>query len=307
MANLCGILGRFDEGVEWFAKARVVLDEQGARVSRAWNDLYEAQMYARRDENGNRGRVLMLVDSALEQFHAIGMPGWVRFGEELRARCVPAAGELPVSLATVVPETAAAGTPVVMQSPIATLRHEGDYWMLTYDASIGRLKDSKGLHYLAHLLRHAGEEFHALDLVQGREAGARGTESGMRETAVSSQGLDILDPAAKSAYKLRLAELRQELAEAEQFHDNGRVERARTEIEAIAAQLSAAVGLGGRNRSARSTAERARSSVTQRIKDAIKAIHAINPVLGTHLNGRVQTGTFCVYLPDATSTIEWRI
>jgi hypothetical protein len=56
LAVLWGLQQRFDEAAEWFAKARIVLEEQGARPSRALVDLYEARMYARRGprvmENG---------------------------------------------------------------------------------------------------------------------------------------------------------------------------------------------------------------------------------------------------------------
>lgn len=168
------------------------------------------------------------------------------------------------------------------------LRHERDYWTLTYLGTTARLKDAKGLHYLAQLLRHAGQEFHALDLVQGSEAGVQSSGGQNLRPRTRDSGLDVLDATAKSAYKRRVAELREELEEAEEFNDTGGAARAREEIEAISEQLSAAVGLGGRNRAAGSSAERARSTVTKRIKDAIKAIAAASPALGAHLNGRVR-------------------
>jgi hypothetical protein len=43
-------------------------------------------------------------------------------------------------------------------------RKEGEYWTVGYGGKSVRLKDSKGLGYLAHLLRHPGVEFHVLDL-----------------------------------------------------------------------------------------------------------------------------------------------
>src|ERR1700685_1322448 len=47
------------------------------------------------------------------------------------------------------------------------LRKEGEYWTVGYRNSAFRLRDTKGLAYLAHLLRHPGTEFHVLDLVGG--------------------------------------------------------------------------------------------------------------------------------------------
>ena len=49
----------------------------------------------------------------------------------------------------------------------ALFRKEGEYWTVGYGGSIFRLKDTKGLAYLAQQLRHPGTEFHALDLVGG--------------------------------------------------------------------------------------------------------------------------------------------
>jgi DNA-binding response OmpR family regulator len=44
-------------------------------------------------------------------------------------------------------------------------RQEGGYWTLAYQGTVCRLKDTKGLHYLAFLLHHPGEEFHVIELV----------------------------------------------------------------------------------------------------------------------------------------------
>src|ERR1700736_3627397 len=46
-------------------------------------------------------------------------------------------------------------------------RREGEYWTVGYGAKAFRLKDTKGLGYLAHLLRHPSVEFHVLDLAGG--------------------------------------------------------------------------------------------------------------------------------------------
>src|SRR5262249_31173608 len=83
LARLRALQRRYEEALEWFAKARTVLDEQGARPLRAIVDYDEALMYARRDGPGDRERALPLLDSALAQFRALGMPGWIRRAEAL--------------------------------------------------------------------------------------------------------------------------------------------------------------------------------------------------------------------------------
>jgi len=68
--------------------------------------------------------------------------------------------------------------------------------------------------------------------------------------------------------------------------------------DALVEALTQAYGLGGRVRRTGSAAERARTAVTARIKDAIRRIGDVHPELGRHLTRSVRTGTFCVYDPD---------
>jgi non-specific serine/threonine protein kinase len=104
-----------------------------------------------------------------------------------------------------------------------------------------------------------------------------------------------LDARAVSAYRARLEDLRDREREADAAADTARAERARAEIESIAAELAAALGLGGRNRRAASAVERARSNVQRRIKDAIRRIEEQDKELGRYLSWTVRTGTFCVF------------
>ena len=85
LAQLCGLQGRHDEARDWFAKARTVLEEQGARPLRAIVDYTEAQMYQRRAKPGDIDLAAPLLATALAQFRDVGMTGWVRRGEELQA------------------------------------------------------------------------------------------------------------------------------------------------------------------------------------------------------------------------------
>jgi class 3 adenylate cyclase/tetratricopeptide (TPR) repeat protein len=83
LARLCALQHRFEEAIEWFAKARTVLDAQGARPLRAIVDYDEALMYARRAAPGDAARGQSLAEVALRQFRALGMPGWIRRAETL--------------------------------------------------------------------------------------------------------------------------------------------------------------------------------------------------------------------------------
>ncbi len=93
LARLCALQGRYEEAADWFAKARKVLDEQGARPLRAIVDYDEALMYHRRAEAGDpstslrasKERAAPLLDAALQQFRELGMSGWIRRAEDLQS------------------------------------------------------------------------------------------------------------------------------------------------------------------------------------------------------------------------------
>ena len=52
-------------------------------------------------------------------------------------------------------------------APKGIFRKEGEYWTVGYGGKAFRLKDTRGLGYLVHLLRHPAVEFHVLDLFGG--------------------------------------------------------------------------------------------------------------------------------------------
>jgi hypothetical protein len=115
----------------------------------------------------------------------------------------------------------------------------------------------------------------------------------------------VLDTTAKAQYQRRLQDLCEDLEIAERGDDVGRADQARTEIEFIEAEVTAAVGLGGRDRKGSSHAERARLAVTKAIKAALIRVRAVDPELGRPISISIQTGYFCAYLP--AQPINWRL
>jgi len=188
---------------------------------------------------------------------------------------------------------------------------QDDYWVIGYRTTVALLKATRGLQDLALLLGNPGREFHVCELA-GRGIGkALSLGKGERADHALQDGLlsdvgPILDAQAKDEYKRRLDELRRDLEEAERFNDTARAERAREEMDTLAEQLAAAVGLGGRNRRIGSGAERARSAVTKRIKASIKRIGETIPSLGSHLATRIRTGYFCSYSPHPERPVAWK-
>ena len=155
------------------------------------------------------------------------------------------------------------------------------------------LRHRKGLADLAVLLARPGSEVHVAEL------------AGVPRDLIGSSGGDALDRRAVVAYRARLAVVAEELDEAEANHDLGRAERARVEYDALVEELSTSVGLGGRGRPAGpEPVERLRKAVSARVRDAIRRIEAVHPILGRHLANAVHTGVFCSYRPEAPTV--WR-
>jgi len=103
-------------------------------------------------------------------------------------------------------------------------RRESDIWTITCEEQTLRLRDFKGLSYIACLLEHPGGEFHATSLATGVDS-ANGTEDSearaelgamtreqlaernLRAGASEDAG-EMLDAWAKPQYGRKLEELR---------------------------------------------------------------------------------------------------
>lgn len=223
---------------------------------------------------------------------------------ELRREAASIARACGVTLTIDPPaEDLAVRTEGLVAERAVTLRHEGDVWTLAHGGVVIRVKDVRGLHYLARLLAEPGREFHVLDL-----AGAATGGAAPREAAPATGDLGpVLDERAKRDLRARLEELREREEEAERNDDVESAAQAREEIEALAAELARAVGLGGRDRKAGAIAERARASVTKATRAAIRLIAERDEVLGSVLSHAIRTGAYCSYEPIAGTALRWQI
>ncbi|HEX6499447.1 MAG TPA: AAA family ATPase [Micromonosporaceae bacterium] len=176
----------------------------------------------------------------------------------------------------------------------AVFRRDGPTWSLRYDGRAVRVPDSKGLRDLAVLLAVPGREVHVADLLGGKAAG------------VVATGADpVLDARARSEYRSRLVALEDEIDEAAVAHDPVRASRARAERDFVVRELAAATGLGGRSRRLDDQADRARKTVTARIRYTIDRLRRVHPALAAHLDATVATGVHCRYTPDPP--VRWRV
>jgi tetratricopeptide (TPR) repeat protein len=163
-------------------------------------------------------------------------------------------------------------------------------WQVRYASTAARLDDVKGLHDLWTLLRARGAEVHCRTLV------GLPLESGADR---------VLDDTAEAAYRARLRQLNRQIDDADELGHTERADRLREERSALAHELAAAIGLGGRPRRLGDDSERARKTVSARVRDALTKMDAVHPQLAAHLRAAMHLGSTCRYAP--TEPTSWRL
>jgi tetratricopeptide (TPR) repeat protein len=198
------------------------------------------------------------------------------------------------------------------EQPVASsnvFRREGDYWSVSFEGHTVRVRDLKGMRYLARLLADPGREYHVLDLVAAETGSGAQVDSsqaaGLPRSALGDAG-EGLDAQAKDAYRRRLAEIEDDIEQARAVGDAERAAQADAERDFLVRELARAFGLGGRDRRAASASERARAGVTRAVRQAMTRIAEHHPQLGEHLSRTIRTGTYCAYLPDPRAPAGWR-
>ncbi|MEV6490268.1 hypothetical protein AB0M20_16835 [Actinoplanes sp. NPDC051633] len=190
----------------------------------------------------------------------------------------------------------------------SVFRCDGDYWSFVFDGHTAHVRDLKGLHYLARLLAEPGREFHVLDLVAAETgSGASPERSRIGDLPHSPLGDagEMIDARAKDAYRRRLTEIDDDLAQARATGDAERAAQADAERDFLVRELARAFGLSGRARRAGSASERARAAVTRAVRQAMTRIDSCHHQLGEHLGRTIRTGTYCTYMPDPRAPATW--
>ncbi|MDQ4130095.1 MAG: hypothetical protein M3133_03755, partial [Actinomycetota bacterium] len=203
LGQMAALLVSYDEAERHFEQAHRLHKHLGAPGWLARGQVDHARMLLMRGGRGDARRASELVDAAREAYRSLGMSA-----HEARAASL---------LDTSRGQTATAEE--------GRFWLEGEYWAIRYGGADARLRDSKGLRYLARLLGNPGQELHALDLVVGE-----GSRAEVSSGNVTGQGLEsvsggdagsVLDAQAKAAYRRRVRELQEEMEEASAHHDLG--------------------------------------------------------------------------------------
>ncbi len=223
------------------------------------------------------------LDAAAQQYQRLGAPALLAAVRDELARL----GDPPPPVGSSPPRPAADG---------AEFRRDGGRWTVAFAGTSIRLRHAKGLADIAVLLGAPGRPVRAVDLIAADAPQVR-ADLGLGADAV-------LDERAIRQVRGRLRDLDREIDEAESWADPERAAMARAERDDLFAGLSAAIGLGGRPRRLGDQAERARKTVTARIRDAINRLRPVHPALAAHLDDTITTGTWCTYSP--AEPITWR-
>ncbi|MFJ2023516.1 ATP-binding protein [Streptomyces sp. NPDC087897] len=198
-----------------------------------------------------------------------------------------------------VPTGERSGVPSAEQSgERAEFRRNGPVWQLRWDGVTVHVPDAKGLRDLHSLLGLPGTDVPAVQLLA--------PEGGSLVVAAGQLGGDpVLDDEAKRRYKEHLDRLDAEMDRAAARDDARQVEAYDRERRALLDELRTASGLGGRTRRLGDQTERARKTVTARIRDTLRKLDTLHPALAAHLTASVTTGTTCAYRPERAP--DWRL
>ena len=291
LAMLAAMLGRWEEAERHFELALLQCERLGAQAIQARVLVEWADALLARPSDSGADYAGRLLEEAQRLGDELGLAGLLRRVTKLAATVV---------------------SPAPKGRLEARFAREGDFWTIAYEGKTVRLRDVKGLRYIAPMLSAPGTDLHVLELVAVAEGLPGGTgpagllDEGLRPSTPSDAG-PVLDPRAREAYRVRLEELREDLEEARRFADDERSERLELELDALVEELARAAGLGGRERRSSSAAERARVSVTKAIRTAIRMIERESPLLADHLDSAIRTGRFCTYAPPGEAPPRWVI
>ena len=120
--------------------------------------------------------------------------------EQSAARAILEAIEAAPSMAPQVTAVHQEPTEAQLTASANVFRREGDYWTVTFEGHTVRVRDLKGMRYLARLFADPGREFHVLDLVaaeSGRPVQVAGDQAGGPPRSALGDAGEILDAQAK--------------------------------------------------------------------------------------------------------------
>lgn len=195
------------------------------------------------------------------------------------------------NIGEIIPETVGAVLPPTKEKCV--LRKDGATWTVLFQEVTKTVRHSKGVVYMAHLLRNPGQEI----FVSILRAAAVGDDGSL---TLGSAGT-ALDQHAINDYKEKLDNIDEELQSA----DGDRKATLLEERETLLAEIGRATGLRGRKRKQRDDLERARQSVSRAIHTSLKKIKPLHPKFHQHLENALKIGIVMSYRPS--ESLVWAL
>ena len=257
-------VGAVDMADARYRSAAEVNARIGARSWLAQTRADHGRLLLERGAPGDRQEAARLLDLARSAADAIGLA---------TLDAGPAAGSRPAPLVR------------------ARFRRDGAVWELAYAERVVQLPDARGLRDIGYLLAHPGEAVSVVELV------------GEPGVALTDRGTPALDGRARREIGQELRRLDDAEATAEAAGDGETAALIREQRQLLAEAVSRDLGLGGRSRRVGDPVERARKTVSTRIRRTIAAIGRAHPELGRHLERSIDTGSWCAYRP--AEPVDW--
>ncbi|MBT3820104.1 MAG: hypothetical protein HOC91_00155 [Nitrospinaceae bacterium] len=198
-----------------------------------------------------------------------------------------------------------------------TFIKKGDFWTISFrKKDIGPIKHTVGLVYIHHLLQFPGKIVNAFELSNLNNQDTRSSPADLLNQTAASDRLnenitsdafgndgDAINYYTSKTINNRLRDLREEIVEAKENNDLGRVNKFSEEIQELENYLNSSIGLKGRPRKLNDIPEKARSAVSKAIHRAFSHLEPHSPELVAHLKKNIQTGFDCCYNPE--NKIDW--
>lgn len=194
-------------------------------------------------------------------------------------------------------------------------------WQLVYEGKEVLIPHTKGMDILAHLLRNPNQDVDSGDLLSAAAvepseltgpqaayvaqlAGESSGPHGKGGAVVGDDFDDVADARARDAYKQKLGELKEDLADAQRNNDMGREAQVQQQINVLKEHIKSVYRPGGRSRKTPDLSERNRKRALKLIHTAMRRIEKDHEALGSHLFTAIKTGAHCSYRPD--THLNWK-
>ena len=286
MAHWCALIdaaqSRWDDAIAGFTAAQRAADRLGARPWSVEARARLAEALIARGRQADAGIASGLLTDIELEARDLRMLGTMERARRARARAA---------------SSGIVAAPVATARATSVFRLDGDVWTIAFAGLMVHMPDAKGLRDLHTLLGQPGTDVPVLVLLDP----GRPTPQVARRFGADA----ILDERAKARYRRRLAELDGEIDRALDRHGDDRAAELDQERQALIDELRRATGLAGRSRRLGDEGERARKTVTARIRDSLRRLDQRHPELARYLRATISTGFTCRYQP--TGDVTWRL